>query len=178
MTGWVLTSQTANFFVCAKLKSAVGIANHSSLSKMAKLLTKSKSTDVRTAASNLSLITLIKAAARKVRSLIVKMALNSSGICDISRVLNVSTNTVLGNLRRCAAQTAEPIVATRAKRVELDEFWSFVGKKKNQHWTWLSITSSTRRIEAFVNGQRTDKNCRKLMKKYQNSRVEQFSSDD
>lgn len=48
---------------------------------------------------------------------------------------------------------------------ELDEFWSFVGKKKNQRWMWLAIISSTRRIGAFVNGRRIDKNCRALLKK-------------
>lgn len=106
------------------------------------------------------------------------MTLNSSGIRDISRVLQISTNTVLKHLRRHTAEIREPIVPTQAARIELDEFWSFVGKKKNQRWTWLSITSSTRRIGAFVNGRLTDKNCRKLLKKYVGSRVEQFSSDD
>ena len=114
----------------------------------------------------------------EIRSLILKMTLNSSGIRDISRVLNISTNTVLKHIRDRAAQIREPLVPTRAARIELDEFWSFVGKKKKQRWTWLSITSSTRRIGAFVNGRRTDKNCRALLKKYQNSRVKEFSSDD
>jgi insertion element IS1 protein InsB len=62
--------------------------------------------------------------------------------------------------------------------VELDEFWSFVGNKKNQRWTWLGITSSTRRIGVFINGRRTDKNCVKLVTKYKPSRVEEFASDD
>jgi len=51
--------------VCAKLKSVVGIANRSTLSKMAKLPIKSKSIGAKTAANNLFLITLIKVAARK-----------------------------------------------------------------------------------------------------------------
>ncbi|MDR2203461.1 MAG: transposase, partial [Nitrososphaerota archaeon] len=32
--------------------------------------------------------------------LIVKMSLNGSGICDISRVLNISTNTTLSVLKK------------------------------------------------------------------------------
>jgi IS1 family transposase/transposase-like protein len=114
----------------------------------------------------------------EIRSLILKMTLNSSGIRDISRVLSVSTNTVLRQIRRRAAEIREPIVPTRAKQIELDEFWSFVGKKKNQRWTWLAVTSSTRRIGAFVNGRRTDKSCRKLVEKYKRSQIKEFASDD
>jgi predicted Zn finger-like uncharacterized protein len=34
------------------------------------------------------------------KTLIVKMSLNGSGICDISRVLNISQNTVLSILKK------------------------------------------------------------------------------
>ena len=104
-----------------------------------------------------------------IRSLILPMTLNSSGIRDISRVLKISTNTVQKVLLEEAAKISEVRPPTKAKTVELDEFWSFVGSKQKQRWTWLGITSSTRRIGAFVNGRRTDKNCRKLIDKYQNS---------
>ena len=113
-----------------------------------------------------------------IRSLILKMTLNSSGIRDISRVLQISTNTVQKLLLKQSRKIPEERVPTHAKTVELDEFWSFVGSKSNQRWTWLAITSSTRRIGAFVNGRRTDKNCRELLSKYQNSRIEEFASDD
>ena len=115
---------------------------------------------------------------QSVRSLIVPLTMNSSGIRDISRVLRISTNTVTKVIRQSAALVAEPIVPTHAQSVELDEFWSFVGRKKNQRWTWLGITSSTRRIGAFVNGRRTDKNCVKLIDKYKRSDIKEFASDD
>ncbi len=113
-----------------------------------------------------------------IRSLIPKMTLNGSGVRDISRVLSVSPTTVLRIIRQVAEKLPETHPPARAKLVELDEFWSFVGSKSNQRWTWLGITSSTRRIGAFVNGRRTDKNCRKLMKRYQNSQVTTFASDE
>lgn len=62
------------------------------------------------------------------------MTFNSSGVRDISRVLNVSTNTVLSQIRCASTAITESRVPTRAARVELDEFWSFVGAKKNQRW--------------------------------------------
>src|SRR5689334_14866762 len=81
-----------------------------------------------------------------IRSLILKMTLNGSGIRDISRVLSISTNTVLKLIRQAAEKVALLRPPTRAQTVELDEFWSFVGSKQNQRWTWLGLTSSTRRI--------------------------------
>lgn len=113
-----------------------------------------------------------------IHSLILKMTLNSSGIRDISRVLQISTNTVQKHLLEEARKVPDVRPPTRAKTVELDEFWSFVGSKSNQRWTWLAITSSSRRIGAFVNGRRTDKNCQELVGKYQNSKVAEFASDD
>ena len=114
----------------------------------------------------------------EIRRLILPMTLNSSGIRDISRVLQISTNTVTKVLRLKAEQIREPVVPTHANCVELDEFWSFVGKKKNQRWTWLAVTSSTRRIGAFVNGRRTNENCRQLLEKYKCSQIKEFASDD
>ncbi len=101
----------------------------------------------------------------------LKMTLNNSGIRDISRVLSISVNTVLKQIRQAAEELPRLRPPTKAQTVELDEFWSFVGSKSNQRWTWLGLTSATHRIGAFVNGRRTDKNCRELLQKYQNSRI-------
>ena len=106
------------------------------------------------------------------------MTLNSSGIRDISRVLTISVNTVIKAIREAAAKLPTLRPPAKAQTVELDEFWSFVGSKSNQRWTWLGLTSSTRRIGAVVNGRRTDKNCSQLLQKYQNSRVAEFASDE
>ncbi len=114
----------------------------------------------------------------EIRRLILKMTLNSFGIRDISRVLSISANTMLKQIRQAAEKLPRLRPPTKAQTVELDEFWSFVGSKSNQGWTWLGLTSSTRRIGAIVNSRRTDKNCRELLQKYHNSRVAEFASDE
>lgn len=115
---------------------------------------------------------------RFIRSLIVPMTLNNAGIRDISRVLHISVNTVLNEIRKAVAKLPNLKAPAKAQTVELDEFWSFVGSKSNQRWTWLGLTSSTRRIGAIVNGRRTDKCCRELLGKYRNSRITEFASDE
>ena len=112
-----------------------------------------------------------------VRSLVLPMTMNGSGIRDISRVLSISTNTVLKLIRQAAEGAHEPIVPKRAADLELDEFWSFVEKKKRQRWTWYAFDRQRKRVTAFVNGRRTDHNCAALLKKLADSRVQRFHTD-
>lgn len=112
-----------------------------------------------------------------VRSLVLPMTMNGSGIRDISRVLSISTNTVLKLIRRAAEQVAEPLVPKRIADLELDEFWSFVEKKKRQRWTWYAFDRKLKHITAVVNGRRTDKNCARMLKQLDDSRVQRFHTD-
>ena len=57
-----------------------------------------------------------------VRELIVPMTLNGCGVRDISRVLLVSSNTVLKTLRKSAATIPDLSVSPRIRDLEIDEF--------------------------------------------------------
>ena len=46
---------------------------------------------------------------------------------------------------------------------EWDEFWSFVGDKASQRWTWYAIEQKTGVIVAWENGRRKDVVFRKLL---------------
>ena len=46
--------------------------------------------------------------------------------------------------------------------LELDELWSFVGKRQQKRWLWVALCRRTRQIVAFVIGDRSAKTCRKL----------------
>ena len=49
--------------------------------------------------------------------------------------------------------------------IEVDEMWSFVGKKKNAKWLWLAISRETKHIVAYHIGGRTDIDCLLFYKK-------------
>jgi insertion element IS1 protein InsB len=44
----------------------------------------------------------------------------------------------------------------RAGEAEMDEMWSFVGKKKDQRWLWHAIDHQTGKVLAYVCGRRQD----------------------
>ena len=46
------------------------------------------------------------------------------------------------------------------ERLEADELWSFVGKKKNQVWIWLAMDAATRQIVAVHAGGRSEQDAK------------------
>ncbi len=46
---------------------------------------------------------------------------------------------------------------------ELDEQWSFVGSKAQQHWLWYAYNTKTGGVLAYTFGPRTDETCRELL---------------
>ena len=56
-------------------------------------------------------------------------------------------------------------VLIRCLDAEVDELWSFVGKKSNPQWVWLAMDSTTRQVIAFYVGDRSKKSARKLWEK-------------
>jgi len=49
-----------------------------------------------------------------------------------------------------------------AEEVEVDEMWSFVGKKREPRWLWHAIDHRSGKVLAYVFGRRQDEVCLKL----------------
>jgi insertion element IS1 protein InsB len=106
----------------------------------------------------------------EVKQQIIDMSLNASGIRDTARVLHISTDTVLRELRKKedalasvntallrTVDSAEIIVdIEQAGEAEVDEMWSFVGNKGNPRWWWHASDHHTGAVLAYVFGCRTD----------------------
>jgi insertion element IS1 protein InsB len=106
----------------------------------------------------------------EVKHTILDMSLNASGVRDTARVLRISTDMVLSELRKKEAalesvntallRTLKPdeiaVDIQRAGEAEIDEMWSFVGKKENQRWLWHAIDHHTGAVLAYVFGRRKD----------------------
>jgi insertion element IS1 protein InsB len=109
----------------------------------------------------------------EVKQTIIDMSLNASGVRDTARVLHISTDTVLRELKKKEAtlesvntavlRTLNPddmaVAMKRAGEVEVDDMWSFVGKKGHQRWLWHAIAHHTGAILAYVFGRRNDEGC-------------------
>ena len=112
-----------------------------------------------------------------IRELIVPMTLNGCGVRDVSRVLFVSPNTVLKTLRAAAASIPGLPVPSKVRDLEIDEFWLFVGSKRRPRRTWHGFDRQRKRVVVYVNGRRTDQECRCLMKQMSRCQVSYFHTD-
>lgn len=128
-----------------------------------------------------------------VKRMIVEMTLNGSGIRDIARVLEISTDTVISELKKKAI-FLEPVShrllrlvehienieveVLKVEEAEADEMWSFIRKKSNQRWLWHAIDHETGEVLAYVFGDRKDKVFRKLEKLLRPFGIVKFYTDD
>ncbi len=106
----------------------------------------------------------------EVKPTIIDMSLNASGIRDTARVLRISTDTVLSELKKkevvlesvntALLRTLNPeqvvVHLEQAGEAEMDEMWSFVGTKGNPRWLWHAIDHHTGAVLAYVFGRRKD----------------------
>jgi insertion element IS1 protein InsB len=105
----------------------------------------------------------------RVKRQIVDMALNGSGIRDTARVLGISKDTVVSELKKQTelepinrpfldrlTDPARPILLARVEEAEADEMWSFVGKKAAPRWLWQALDHRTGTVLAYVFGRRED----------------------
>ena len=112
-----------------------------------------------------------------VRDLVVPLTINGAGIRDIERVLFLSPNTILKTLRESVTRLGESAYPRRVRDLEMDEFWSFVGAKRRQRWTWYGYDRHRRKVVAFVNERRTDAACRQLLQKLGGCRITRYHTD-
>src|SRR5262245_37580606 len=55
-----------------------------------------------------------------------------------------------------------PTVILQRLEAELDELWSFVGKKANRYWVWIAMDATTRQVIAFHVGDRSQDSAEQL----------------
>ena len=58
-----------------------------------------------------------------------------------------------------------PAVILQRLEAELDELWSFVGKKANRTWVWIAMDAATRQVIAFHVGDRGSQSATALWEK-------------
>ncbi|MCP4441203.1 MAG: IS1 family transposase [Aureispira sp.] len=122
---------------------------------------------------------IYKGADPKNKGLIRSMSVNGSGIRDTSRVLNVSILVVLRTLRKWFSTIEEPKLKGHYKRVEIDEFWSWVGhRKRGKRWVWYAFCPQSKKILAFQIGKRNAKTCKKLLRKLAHLEIDVYCTDN
>lgn len=115
----------------------------------------------------------------KVKRLIIRMLLRNSGIRDICIVLQVSDYLVSKCLLEAAAKCTRNPQKSEYKSVQIDEFWSYVGKKKKgKRWIIYAYCPETKEILGYVIGKRDIKTVKKLYKKIKKLKIAAYYTDN
>lgn len=77
------------------------------------------------------------------------------GVRSIGRILGISKNTVLSRLLHIAATIKKPIFAKPGGQFQMDELWSYVGKKTNSTWLIYAIERHSGTVIDFTVGNRS-----------------------
>jgi IS1 family transposase len=109
------------------------------------------------------------------RALIERLLLERISLRGICRAVGVGLQWLLQFMSARFAAAPEdlhvkptdgtPVVIVQRLKAELDELWSFVGKKANRHWVWIAMDAATRQILAFHVGDRSGQSAQALWKK-------------
>jgi IS1 family transposase len=106
------------------------------------------------------------------------MLTNNSGIRDVSRVLSISTTTVLAYLLRESQKVITPTLG-RYKSFQIYELWTFVHRRKRgKHWLIYAYAPETKEVLAFVSGSRSAATTQKLYDKLAPLEIEEFCTDN
>ncbi|PSR57267.1 IS1 transposase [Adhaeribacter arboris] len=112
------------------------------------------------------------------KRLIRRLLERNNGVRDIEKLLEVSRKCVLSNL--CRQGNALKIQPTQKhyRSVQIDEVWSFVGKrKKGKYWLLYAYCPQTDEVLAYSCGGRSAKTVRQLLKKLKGVEIEQYCTD-
>ncbi|WP_298753795.1 IS1 family transposase [uncultured Psychroserpens sp.] len=106
-----------------------------------------------------------KAYSSETNDLIKNLLKEGCGIRSISRIINISTKTVLSRMLKISNEIKPPYFQKLGCKFEVDELWSFIGNKDNVTWITYAIERQTKTVINFIVGRKTSENIKPLINK-------------
>ena len=100
----------------------------------------------------------------------------SVGIRGIGRFLGIAAGTVLARIERLANAMERPSTLTDQDCFEVDELWTYIGRKENEHWVAYALNQQ-RKVVDFVVGKRTVSTLRQLTDRLLGSGVKKIKTE-
>jgi insertion element IS1 protein InsB len=87
------------------------------------------------------------------------------GIRSMSRILGYSKRTIIRRILYLASKVVKPIYLEYNQVYEVDEMWTFVGKKHPSHFSWITyaMNRKTNKIIDVAFGSRSKKNLKQVI---------------
>ena len=109
--------------------------------------------------------------------LISDLVCEGVGMRGIGRVLKIATNTVLSRIKTIAAAIQRPPIPENQPAFEVDELWTYIGRKENEYWLAYALNNATGQVVDFVIGKRTKATLKTLIDNILASGVKKIRTD-
>ena len=76
------------------------------------------------------------------------------GVRGISRILQIATSTVMRRINKIARGIGKPALA-KGQHYEVDELWTYIGRKSNEYWVAYGLNRKTLQVADFIVSKRT-----------------------
>ncbi|CAM1359467.1 Transposase IS1 family [Tenacibaculum litoreum] len=96
---------------------------------------------------------------------IKKLLKEGCGIRSISRILNISTKTVLSRMLNISKQIKAPYFNKFGCKFEIDELFIKIANDKKQNWLIYAIEQKTKNVIDFIIGSRNTENLKSIINK-------------
>jgi insertion element IS1 protein InsB len=115
---------------------------------------------------------------REKKELVLKMLCRGSGVRDCAAVSGMSKSTVLAFIKTAAAKLVCKPKKHAYCRVQIDEQWSYVGRKERKVWMLYAYAVDEDEIIAFTMGKRSVWAVKNLWIKLKALDIDVFMTDD
>jgi insertion element IS1 protein InsB len=92
---------------------------------------------------------------------IIEFNKESCGVRGISRLLKISTSTVMKRIKEIASKLEKPAIV-KGKEYEMDEMRTFIKSKSNKYWIAYAIRRDTREVVDLKVGKRNKKTLKRV----------------
>lgn len=91
------------------------------------------------------------------------LSCESVGMRGIARVLGIAKGTVSSRIQTLARNCKRSSLKDLQGSFEVDELWTYVGRKENEYWVAYALNRKTRQVVDFVIGKRTKATLKELI---------------
>ena len=115
-----------------------------------------------------------------IKNYVQKALCRNCGVADIEKIFNVSKPYILRTLVNYAEKLEIKPQKQHYKSLQIDEFWTYIGTKKNKKWLLYAYYRETQEIVAYVFGDRSEKTIQALYAKLAENKitVDEFCTDN
>jgi len=104
-----------------------------------------------------------RACERSINDTITSLNNEGVGVMGISRILKIASGTVTRRIKAQGAKIEKPFDIGPQAVFEVDELWTYMGRKANEYWIACCLERRTKDVVDFVIGKRTKETLKKLI---------------